>query len=365
MDVDGRTRVLVLARPEPDAVELVLRPLPALQPDEALVRISHAGICGTDLHIIGWNRWAAARYAPPVALGHELCGEIVDLGRAAAPFRIGERVTVETHLACETCPQCRANRRHTCANLRVFSAMNRGAFADLTTVPVAMLRHVPKGVPDPIASVMEPLGIALRAVCRPRTAGADLLVAGCGPIGLMAIAAARALGTRRIIASDLSPERLALARQLGADAAIAVPNEDLVATVRTITEGRGADLTVDTSGSPRAIRDALAATATGGELVLAGLPDGEVALDLTTHVVLREVAVTGLYGRRLDETWLAVERLLESPRFDISPCLTAAYPLEQFGAALDAARSRRAGKVLFRMANEDDIPTSLAPARGA
>src|SRR5689334_19794296 len=134
-----KTRVLLKTGPGRDDMELAQRPLPALQPNEALVRIRRAGICGTDLHIVGWNEWAARSYALPVALGHEFCGEVVELCGSPSELRVGDRVVAETHLPCGYCRQCRSGRAHTCANLRVFSKLGHGCLADYTVVPRAML----------------------------------------------------------------------------------------------------------------------------------------------------------------------------------------------------------------------------------
>lgn len=345
MTYDGRTRVLVKARPEPGAVELVMRDLPALAPDEALVRVRHAGICGTDLHIVGWNAWAARAYAPPFALGHELCGEVVDAG-AGAGVAIGDRVTAETHLPCGTCRPCRTGNGHVCRNLRVLSRLDRGAFADYTVLPAALLHRVPDGVPDTVGAIMEPLGIAVRAVTEAGVAGRDLLVSGCGPIGLLAIAAARAFGAARVLASDPVAARRRLALAAGADVALDPAAGPVPATVREWTGGNGVDATIETSGSAAGLADALGATASSGAVVVAGLPDGDVPVDVAGQVVLREIALKGIYGRRLDGSWVEMERALAGT-LDIAPLITHRFPLDAFDAALVTAASGEAGKALF------------------
>jgi threonine 3-dehydrogenase len=342
------SRVLILARPEPGALDLVRRELRALQPDEVVVQVHRAGICGTDLHIVGWNDWAARSYAPPVALGHEFCGTIVETGAAGLGFRRGDRVVAETHLPCLHCRQCRIGNAHLCDNLRTFSRLDSGGFADFTVLPASLLRRVPAHVSDETACLMEPLGIALRSVAEAPIAGADLLVVGCGPIGLLAIAAARALGAARIIASDPSVERRALAERVGATLLIDPVQQKVADIVREATSG-GAQVSVDTSGTAAGIDDALASTLTGGTMVVAGLPEGRVALDLTRHVVLREIAVRGVYGRRIDRTWVEMERLLSRPGFDLGPLVTHRFELADYAGAFAAARSRQAGKVMFRI----------------
>lgn len=342
------TRTVILARPEANALDLVSRSVRAPGKDEALVRIRRAGICGTDLHIVRWNEWAARSYEPPVALGHEFCGEIVALPDGNDAFAVGDRVVAETHWPCGRCRQCRNGNGHICDNLRTFSRLGCGGFSDYAVVPTALLRKVPAGVSDDIACMMEPLGIALRSVSEPNVAGGDLLVVGCGPIGLLAIAAARANGAVQVIASDLSRDRRKLAAALGATTVIDPAAEDLAKRVRERCDG-GATLSVDTSGTEAGIADALAATVSGGTCVTSGLPPQRVPIDLTRHVVLREVTLKGVYGRRIDRTWYDMERLLQRPDFDLTPLVTHRFALEDFSAAFAEAQAGRSGKVVFEI----------------
>lgn len=344
MTYDGRTRVVIMAEPRPDAIDLVMRDLPTLRPGEALVKVRHAGICGTDLHIIGWNAWAAGAYKPPFALGHEFCGEIVDI-KQGEPMKIGDRVTAETHLACGHCDQCRAGRGHTCDNLKTFSRLDRGAFTDYLAVPVKLLRRVPDCVSDRIGAIMEPLGISIRCAREAGSEGKHVLVSGCGPIGLMAIAAARHLGAASLMAADPAPQRRALALKAGADSAIDPLSEDLVARVQEVT-GTGVDVVIETSGAPSAIQTALRATTRGGTMILVGLPAADVPVDLAGQIVLREVVLRGSYGRLLDRTWLDMERALKFG-LDVDGIITHSFPLDNFREAISTARAAAAGKVLF------------------
>jgi threonine 3-dehydrogenase len=329
-------------------MDLIRRPLRTLEPDEVLVRVRRAGICGTDLHIAGWNEWASCSYSPPVALGHEFCGEVVETGIESRHFKQGERVVAETHLRCGQCRQCRLENGHLCDNLRTFSKLDRGGFADFTIIPASLLRRVPAHLSDEIACLMEPLGIAMRCVTEAQVTGADVLIVGCGPIGLMAVAAARALGADTIIASDHSAERRHLAQQLGATLLVDPKNQPVGDFVREATAG-GVQISVDTSGADAGIADALAATLTSGVCVLAGLPERQTSLDLTRHVILREVTIRGIYGRRIDRTWVEMERLLGKPGFDLGPLITHAFELEEYASAFEVALSRRAGKVIFNI----------------
>ncbi|MBJ3778031.1 alcohol dehydrogenase catalytic domain-containing protein [Acuticoccus mangrovi] len=330
------TRSLVLARPERDAVELMVRELPAVGPGEALVRIRKAGICGTDLHIIGWNAWAQRAYRPPLALGHELCGDIVEIG-AGGEFAVGDRVTAETHLACGTCDQCRRDRGHTCDNLKTFTRLGLGAFADLAVIPVPLLRRVPAGVSDRVGAAMEPLGIAIRAVEAAAAEADRLMVSGCGPIGLFAVAAARAMTGATIQAVDPSDARLDLARMAGAD---------IACRPEALGELAACDAVIETSGVQGALDAAFRQTRKGGRIVYCGLPSEPLSVDVTGQIVLREVALEGVYGRHLTRTWRTMSDLLEQG-LDIEPLLTAELPIERFGEALRLARAGTHGKIVF------------------
>src|SRR5262245_53405203 len=194
----------------PESGGLALRSVALSEPgkNEVLVKIHSASICGTDLHIYKWNSWAARTYRPPFRLGHEFGGAVVAIGRDVEGIRLGDHVTAETHIACGNCHQCRLNRRHTCEDLRLFSRVGLGCFSDYSVVPAVALRAVPSDIPLDHLTMMEPLGIAVRALTEARAAGAHVLVLGCGPIGLFAVAAAKAYGAASVTATDLSRYRL-------------------------------------------------------------------------------------------------------------------------------------------------------------
>src|SRR5262249_15513848 len=197
-----------------------------------------------------------------------------------------------------------------------------------------LLRRVPDGIPSDIASLFEPLGIAVRAAATAAVAGKNILIAGCGPIGLLTVAAARAYGAHRVVVSDVINYRLELALQLGADTAVDVA----VQSLRDGIGGEDVDVAIDASGHASAINDALACITSGGRLILTGMPEEAVSLDLARHVLLREVTITGLYGRLIDETWLAAERLMTSAQFDLSPLITHRFALDDFAAAFACAK---------------------------
>src|SRR5262245_41079025 len=189
-----QSRFVFKERPESGAIGLRSVVLANPEGEQVLVKIHSASICGTDLHIFKWNDWSARVYRPPFRLGHEFGGTVTAVGPDVKGIKPGDHVTAETHIACGHCHQCRLNRRHTCENLQLFSQIGLGCFSDYTVIPAAALRVVSGDIPLDHLTMMEPLGIAIRAVIEASIAGAHVLILGCGPIGLFAIAAAKAYG---------------------------------------------------------------------------------------------------------------------------------------------------------------------------
>jgi threonine 3-dehydrogenase len=302
------------------------------------------------MHIVDWNAWAARNYRPPVPLGHEIGGEVIAVGDLVGSVTVGQPVSIETHLSCGSCDQCRANRRHTCRNLRLFSKLGIGGFCDYAVVPEIAIRGVDPTLPYPLISVLEPLGIGLRLAMEGNVSGRSVLVCGCGPIGLFAIAAARALGAMTIVATDIEAERLVLAKSTGADITIDVSRTAALRALKD-AEAPTLDLAIDASGSPIAITDALTLLSPGGRLLMAGLPDAPLSLDVATLLIAKELRMQGVYGRLIDETWLAAERLLRTRRLTVEPILTHRFPLADFDEAFRLAASCTAGKVLFELSD--------------
>jgi threonine 3-dehydrogenase len=330
-------------RPEANGLALRVVELRAPGPDEVQIRVHSTAICGTDIHIYKWNRWAARTYKPPFAMGHEFGGTVLAVGSAVRRVAVGDTVTAETHIPCGHCPQCRMNRRHTCENMRLFSRLGLGCMGEVTVVPEAALRVVPRDIPIEFATMMEPMGVAVRAAQEMGTAGAHVLVLGCGPIGLFAIAAARAFGAARITASEPSAFRRRLAQSLGADIAFDPASTSIAAALGDAK----VDAVIDTSGHEPAVAAALDCIRSGGDIIFASLPEQPFAIDITKHVVLREITMRGVYGRRIDETWLQVEALLRTRGAEFAKVLTHRLPLERFDDAFALACSGEAGKVVL------------------
>jgi threonine 3-dehydrogenase len=331
----------------PHSLGMRSRQLAAVGECEVLIKIHSASICGTDLHIYNWNDWASRSYRPPMPLGHEFGGTVIKIGSAVRTICEGDVVTAETHVPCGRCQQCRLGRGHTCDNLKLFSRMDLGCFADYTVVPEAALRIVPSDIAVELATMMEPLGVSVRAVTEVPVGGANVLILGCGPIGLFAVAAARAYGAGRIMATDLSPYRLALAESLGADIALNAGRQSIASAMPAILAKEKFDVVIETSGSERAFQEAIDETRKGGNIVFASLPDRPFVIDISRYVILREIGIRGVYGRRLDDTWLRVETLLRTQGPRLAQVMSHRLPLADFETAFTLASSGQAGKVVL------------------
>jgi len=241
------------------------------------------------------------------------------------------------------------DRKHTCSNLKLFSKLNVGCFFEYTSVPQDMLRVVPPAISDEHCSVLEPLGVSLRAVNEAGVFGEDVLVVGCGPIGLFAVGVARAMGAKMIFASDMSLPRLALAQKMGAD--VVLNPKDIVVQdeIHTMTRGEGVGIIIETSGNPAAIASSFKSLRSGGKISMVGIPANPVEIDIATDVITREATVIGIYGRRVFRTCLQAEELITSGKLDVSPIITHYFSLEQYEEAFEKASSQNYGKVIFKI----------------
>jgi len=322
-------------------------PVPTCPPGWLLLKVLRAGVCGTDLHIYNWDRWSQGRLKPPVTLGHEFVGEIVELGAGVTEFTTGERVSCESHIICGHCMPCRCGDGHVCENTKILGVDVNGGFAEYVAVPASNAWRAPANVPIEVQGVMEPLGNAVHTAFAGALSGCRIAVTGCGPIGLFAIGVARAAGAAQVIASDVAPYRLDLARKMNADAVIDVSKENFVERVKQVTDGRGLDGVLEMSGDPRAMRDGLAALRMGGRLSLLGLPKEPFELDWNRLVIFRGATIHGIIGRRMYETWYQMDNLLRSGKLDIRPAITHVMPMAKFDEAIGLLQSGSAGKVVL------------------
>ena len=323
-------------------------PIPQIGDNEVLMKVHASAICGTELHIYGWNEWAANRMKNlPIVFGHETAGEIVEVGKNVTGYQVGDRISVETHIPCNHCFQCENGRRHICENMKLFGVTEPGAFAEYTPVPQDCIVRLGDGITYEMGAMLEAMGAGVHGVEKAEVRGKTVLVSGCGPIGLMVAGACKAHGAKRVIACDILPEKLRLAEAMGADTTINSMETDIVQAVRRETNGAGADAAIDITGNGKAIVAGLRALRKGGRLVSVGLPNGEIPINLTEDIIYRESQYTGVSGRQMFATWDDCMKILQSPGFSLEPVMGGQYPLDGFEEALAAIQGGAPGKMLL------------------
>jgi len=327
--------------------ELIDAPVPHMGPRDVLIRVKAASICGTDLHIYEWDPWSASRIRPPIIFGHELGGVVVEVGTEVTCVRCGDLVSVETHIVCGTCYQCRAGEAHVCDRVSILGIDRDGAFAELVAVPEVNAWVNPPTLSPEVAAIQEPLGNAVHSVLAGPVAGSRVAVLGCGPIGLWSIAVARAAGAAAVYAVEPSGYRRELAARMGATQVMDPRGTDVVSRIGEFTGGVGVDVVLEMSGNAGAIRDGFRMARNGGRVSLLGLPPQPLELDLSNDIVLRGLTVQGIAGRRMYATWFQTSNLVNSGLVDPAAAITHRFPLEDFREAFAQVKGGACGKVVL------------------
>ncbi|BCK73182.1 L-threonine 3-dehydrogenase [Streptomyces libani subsp. rufus] len=337
-------KALVKERTEP-GLWLMDVPEPAIGPGDVLIKVLRTGICGTDLHIRAWDGWAQKAVTAPLTLGHEFVGEVVETGRDVADIKAGDLVSGEGHLVCGKCRNCLAGRRHLCRATVGLGVGRDGAFAEYVALPASnvWVHRVP--VDLDIAAVFDPFGNAVHTALSFPLVGEDVLITGAGPIGIMAAAVARHAGARNVMITDVSEERLALARKVGVSLALNVADATIADGQRELGLREGFDIGLEMSGRPEAMCDMIANMTHGGRIAVLGLPAEQFPVDWS-RIVTSMITIKGIYGREMFETWYAMSVLLEGG-LDLSPVITGRYSYQDFDAAFNDAASGRSGKIIL------------------
>ncbi len=321
--------------------------IPHVKPGHVMVKVLATAVCGTDIHIYDWNDWAASRVPVPMIFGHEFCGEVIEIGDGVTRTAVGNLIAGETHVPCGTCYQCNTGLQHVCSDMAILGVHIPGVFSEYAVVPEACVWNLPANTDPAVGAVYEPFGVAAHAVLTEDVSGKNVAVFGCGPIGLFAVGIARASGAARVIACELSPERLRLAEQMGATDLVNSGKEDPVARIFDITHGNGLDVAVELSGNPRALNQGLASMTRGGRVSIAGLPSRPVEINLVDDVIYKELRIHGITGRVMYDTWHRVANLIELGVVNPAPVITHKMDMERFDDAIAVAKGGRGGKVVL------------------
>jgi len=310
-------------------LELVQMPTPEIGPHDVLVRVRACGICGSDVHGLDGK---TGRRIPPLVMGHEAAGEVVETGAQVHDLRPGDRVTFDSTVYCGQCFHCARGEANLCDNREVLGVSpgpyrRHGAFAEYVSVPRRIMYRLPDNLSYEQAALIEAVSVAVHAVgITPVRLGDSAVVVGSGMIGLLAIQAVRLAGCSRIVAVDTDDSRLALARQMGATATVNPKAGDTAAAVRELTEGRGADVALECVGATDPIRTAIASVRKGGAVTLVGNVAPDINLPLQS-VVSRQIRLQGSCASN-GEYPTCIE-LLSTGAIQVGPLISAVAPLEE------------------------------------
>jgi threonine 3-dehydrogenase len=320
-------------------------PEPAIGPNDVLIRIEKTAICGTDTHIFLWDAWAQRTIKVPMAVGHEYCGRVVDMGSEVRGFSVGDRVSGEGHITCGHCRNCRAGRRHLCRNTVGVGVDRQGCFAEYLALPAVNAFKLSDAITDDVASILDPFGNATHTALAFNLVGEDVLITGAGPIGIMAVAIARFVGARHVVITDVNDYRLSLAARMGATRAVNVTRANLDDVMRELGMQEGFDVGLEMSGNPSALREMLRTMHHGGSIAMLGIPPGETAVDWN-DVIFKGLTLKGIYGREMFETWYKMSALIQSG-LDITPVITHHYGVRDYLEGFEIMASGQSGKVIL------------------
>jgi threonine 3-dehydrogenase len=320
--------------------------VPEYGPNDVLVKVKVASICGTDLHIYNWDRWAQKRIHPPLIPGHEFCGEVAAYGKEVSSVKEGDFVSAEMHVACGKCLQCRTGEAHICQNVKIIGVDSNGAFAEYVVIPESNIWKLDPAIPQEYASILDPLGNAVHSVLAGEIAAKTVAITGCGPIGLFAIAVARAVGAAQVFAIEVNEHRRRLAKEMKADFVIDPAKDDARAIVMQQTDGLGVDVVLEMAGHPDAIRTAFNVVRSGGRISLLGLTSKPISLNFSEDIIFKGLTVQGINGRRMYQTWYQMTALLKNGKLDLHPVITGHMAMKDFSQAMERLKSGEASKIL-------------------
>lgn len=337
-------RAAVKTRSAFGSIELQQVEIPVPAPDEVLVKLKIASICGTDMHIYEWDAWSQKRIRTPLIQGHEWAGEVVEVGAACTWAKKGDYVSGEGHINCGHCYQCRTGNPHVCRNVTILGIDRPGAFAEFMAVPERNLIRNEPDLPLEYATIQDPFGNAVYTVFNGDVVAKDVAIFGLGPIGLMAVALCRHIGAKRVFAVGHKNEyRVRLAKKIGATHVIRSSDDDPVATINEATGGEGVDAVLEMSGSEDALKQGIQVLKPAGQIQMLGIFSKPITVDIN-GMITKGASMHGIHGRRMFEDWYRMQGLFRSG-IDLMPVVTHKFPLNDIAEAMELMRSGDCGKV--------------------
>jgi (R,R)-butanediol dehydrogenase/meso-butanediol dehydrogenase/diacetyl reductase len=318
----------------PERLEATETPIPVIGDEEALLEVEACGFCGSDISIVAGTH---PRAKPPLTLGHELCGRIVQINTSRSGLSTDDRVTVYPLITCGDCHACTHGNPHVCRNLRLFGIDVDGGMADYVKLPVSSLMKLPEAMPGRIGALIEPLAVAVHGVARTGLEGVELaVVLGAGPIGVMTALVAQARGVPHVIISDILPPRLELAASLGLH--VLPAGEDLLDTVMKLSDQNGADLVFECAGAPSTARDMTSLVRSRGSIVNLGVFKKPVEVALQA-INFKEIQIVGSRVYERGDFHTAIDLAMQLP---LDRIVTHTFPLK---LAAEAFQQFRLGEV--------------------
>jgi len=312
------------------SITLEERPVPILLDDEVLVQVGAVGICGSDVHYWKEGRIGDFIVRQPMILGHEVGGTVVAVGRDVSSSRVGQRVGIEPQRACRICPQCKAGRYNLCPSMEFYATPPiDGAFCEYVKIQDDFAHLIPTSVTDEAAALLEPLSVGITTMRKAGVVpGSRVLIAGAGPIGIIAAQTARAFGASDVIVSDPVAARRDLALGFGATSVFDPLADDI------LQAGFEVDAFVDASGVAAAVVGGIRNVRASGRVVLVGMGADEVSLPIPV-IQNKELIVTGIF--RYTDTWPVATHLVASKQVDLDSLVTSRFGLADAAKALEAA----------------------------
>lgn len=341
--MSNKMKALVKAKPE-KGIWMQEVDIPTIGVNDILIKVKKSAICGTDLHIYRWDEWSQNTIKTPMTIGHEYVGTVAEMGEGVKNFKVGDRVTGEGHIACGHCRNCRRGRKHVCENTIGIGVNRDGSFAEYVSVPAENVMKMNDVIPDDMLAIMDPFGNATHTTLSWPVLGEDVLVTGAGLIGSMCVAIAKFAGARYVVATEMNPFRIELAKKMGADRVIN-PLEESLDDVKKDLGIIGFDIGLECSGAPKAFDDMLNHMYNSGKISLLGILPPQTGINWD-KVIFKGLMLKGIYGREMFETWYKMEQMLHSG-LDLSPMITHQFNIDDFQKGFDIMDEGNCGKVIL------------------
>jgi threonine 3-dehydrogenase len=361
-------KAVVKTRPELGA-ELQEVAIPRPKKDEVLLKVNATSICGTDIHIYKWDDWSAKRIGAenlPRILGHEVAGEVVEIGADVSRIAVGDHVSVETHIPKTGDLQTLLNQQHIGENMEIVSLDTQGCWAEYFAIKESVCWKNDPTIPYELACIQEPLGNAVYATLGEDAdvAGKSMAIVGDGPVALFSVGVARAAGVTNIFLIGMADELLKIGKEMGADHVLNVLDSsiDPAQYVLDHTEGFGTDIVLDMAGNEKAVNLCLKVVRKGGRFSAFGVsPTEQMSITYNDGIVFKGLRIDGINGRRMFDTWYRVRNFLASGRLDVRPVITDILMLDDYEKGFERllAKERSSAKVVM-FADESEYNKAIA-----